>query len=219
LQYPKSHHGLILTKIRHKIDPIYKDFIACYMTKVRSTQAGGEFICYGDFKHLLTELLGNEIVEQEIVTLCRHFAVEPKKSPREHREQVRSIVQGEIYRELWDDMDRLKEYLYHMTPEKMDFLTDQQCMTTIRACKIPLDIAIIKQLFTVLNRNACGEIDVCDLLSFLDLKACRAAPVPPINPKIKQFNFDTYEQEGSIIDWKQFIDAIGLEGRLQVSGD
>lgn len=237
-QYPMSHAPIILTKVRDKLLPIYKDFIACYMTKVKVLQKGDstcEFIAYEDFRDLLKGLLGDAIVEQEIVTLCRHFAVETKESPRAHRETVRSIVQGEIIRELWDDLERTKEFIYHLSPDNVDFLSAQKVLTVIRGCRIPLDIAIVRQMFEVLDRNLSDEIDVKDFLSFIDIRTCKAQPVPPVNPKVKaldssesiklnlllfqknQFHFET--DEGSLIDWKRFISSVNLEEDLQTSGN
>lgn len=183
-----SHPQIILTKVRTKLSPIYKDFIACYMLKVKTFVKSGasrEFIGYDDFKGLLRDLLGETIVEHEIVTLCRYFAVETKESPRANREHVRSIVQGEIIRELWDDIERTKEFIYHLSPENVKFLIDQKMCTIIRGCRIPLDTMIVKQMLEVLNRNESGEVDVHDFLNFIDVKTCKASAVPPINPKVK----------------------------------
>lgn len=187
-QYPMSHPTIILTKVRDRLQPIYKDFVACYMTKVKTSQKMGssvEFMRYQDFKNLLKDLLADSIVEHEIVSLCRHFAVETKPSPRIHREMVRSIVQGEIIRELWDDMERTKEFIYHLSPDNVNFLTEQKMLTVIRGCRIPLDIAIVQQMFEVLNRDVCEEIEVKDFMDFIDVKNCKAPPVPPINPKVR----------------------------------
>lgn len=183
-----SHPTIILTKVRRALEPIYKDFISCYMTKVKTVKTNDEereFLCYGDFKNLLKDLLNDAIVEQEIVTLCRYFAVGTKESPRAHRETVRSFVQGEIIRELWDDIERTKEFIYHLSPENVDYLTDQKLSTVIRGCRIPLDVAIVNQMFEVLNRNASGEIELRDFFNFIDVKTSQAQPVPPINPKVK----------------------------------
>jgi hypothetical protein len=182
-----SHPAIILTKVRDALQPIYKDFIACYMAKVKTTEKHGktiEFISYEDFKLLLKDLLKEAIVEHEIVTLCRYFAIETKESIRAHREEIRSIVQGEITRELWDDLQRTKEFIYHLSPENTCFLSDDKVYLTIRACRIPLDPMIVKQLLEVLNRNGNNEIEVKDFLEFVDMKKCKAAPVPPVNPKV-----------------------------------
>lgn len=178
-----SHPTLILTKVREKLRPMYKEFISRYMMKVKVSESM-EFICYEDFKNLLIDLLGDAIVEHEVVTLCRHFAVDTKQSPRVHREEVRSIVQGEIYRDLWDDLERTKEFIQHLSPEKVDFLSEQKILTIVRGCRVPIDIAIVRQMFEVLNRNELGEIEVKDFLNFIDLKCCKAPPVPPVNPKV-----------------------------------
>lgn len=178
---------IILTKVRENLRSIYKDFIACYMKKVKViliNKSPCEFIDYEDFKTLLKDLLGDAIVEHEIVTLCRHFAVERKETLRVHREEVRSIVQGEIARELWDDIERTKEFIYHLSPGNVEYLSDQQMLKVIRACRVPLDIEIIRQLFEVLNRNEIGEIEVNDFLNFINIKSCKAPPVAPVNPKV-----------------------------------
>lgn len=196
-----SHPTIILTKVREKLRPMYKEFISVYMMKVKVSESL-EFIYYEDFKNLLKDLLGDAIVEHEIVTLCRHFAVETKVSPRVHREEIRSIVQGEISRDLWEDLDRTKEFIQHLSPEKVDFLSEQKILTTIRGCRVPLDIAIVRQMFEVLNRNEAGEIEVRDFLNFIDLKSCKAPPVPPVNPKVScnssmmlsAFNFYSLEK-------------------------
>jgi Ca2+-binding EF-hand superfamily protein len=166
---------------------MYKEFIAMYMTKVKAIPEGDfnrEIILYEDFKDMLRYLLGNEITEHEIVTLCRHFAIETPKSPRDFRDMIRSIVQGEIFRGLWSDMDRLKEFIYHLSPTNVEYLSERQLRRVIKACRIPLDDAIIRQLFEVLNRNEYNEFEVQDFLDFINLKECKACPVPPVNPKV-----------------------------------
>ena len=157
------------------------------MTKVKVIQKGGvscEFIEEEYFKKLLKDLLGGAIVEHEIVTLCRYFAVERQEDPRVHREAVRSIVQGEIIRELWDDIERTKEFIYHLSPENVEYLSEQKLLKVIRGCRVPLDIEIVRQMFEVLDRNEIGEIKVKNFLEFIDIKSCKAPPVPPVNPKV-----------------------------------
>lgn len=190
-----SHPHIILSKVKGQLNPIYKDFIANYMTRVKTVQEGEnskEFIDYEDFKNMLRDLLGEAITEQEIVTLCRYFAIKTKKSPREYRELIKSIVQGEITRGLWNDTERLKEFIYHLSPTNVEFLSEKQMRRVIKACKIPIDDAIIVQLFEVLYRNENLEIEVQDFFNFIDLTKCKACPVPPVNPKvILLFDFRT----------------------------
>jgi hypothetical protein len=100
---------------------------------------------------MLKELLGDNIVEHEIVILCRFFSIHKKRKAEDHRELIRSVVHGEINRGLWDDMDRLKEFIYHVNPEKLKYLPEQKIWIIIRACKIPLDPAIVQQLLAVLE--------------------------------------------------------------------
>lgn len=162
------------------------------MTKVKAVQEGEsfkEFICYEDFKEMLRDLLADSITEHEIVTICRFFAIQTRKSPREHREMIRSIVQGEIYRGLWSDMDRLKEFIYHLSPNNIDYLSERQLRRVIKGCRIPLDEALIRQLFEVLNRNENMEFETQDFFDFIDLSKYKACPVPPVNPKVRNLIF------------------------------
>lgn len=234
-----SHPNLILTKIRRQLEPIYKDFIACYMTKVKVRKEGDydrEYIEYEDFKLMLRELLKDEITEHEVVTMCRHFAIPSEKTPLEFREMIRSIVQGEIYRDLWCDVDRLKEFIYHLSPNNTEYLTEADMLKVIRGCRVPLDKAIVMQLFAVLKRNEANYIQVQDFLNFIDMRLYKAVPVPPVNPKVlnvvnkkvlliflnlnlqkNQFHFEV--DEGSIIDWQRFIKALDFEEELQTCGD
>lgn len=157
------------------------------MTKVNTFQDDGalqEFIGYEDFKNMLRDLLADDITEHEIVTLCRHFLISKRKSIEEFRENIRSIVQGEIFRELWSEVERLKEFIYHLSPNNVEYLSKNDLLRVIRACKVPLDPAIVQQLCTVLNKNDIGDFNVQDFLNFIDLKNCKAQPVPPINPKV-----------------------------------
>ncbi|CRK98354.1 CLUMA_CG011714, isoform A [Clunio marinus] len=215
--YPLSHPTIILTKIRDRLRPIYKDFVARFMTKVKVSEKG-EFICYEDFKNFLKDLLNDEIVEHEIVTLCRYFAIEiDEDSLQSQRLNLRSIVQAEIIRELWDDMDRTKELIFHLNPDNIEYISKEKLLTVIRGCRIPLDIAIIQQMFDVLNQNECHEIKLKDFFYFIDAKSCKAPPIPPVNPKKQEVGFAP--DKGSLIDWKNFICHINLEEELRNSGD
>lgn len=98
---------------------------------------------------MLKELLGDNIVEHEIVTLCRFFSIHKKRKAEDHRELIRSVVHGEIIRGLWDDMVRLKEFMYHVDPQRREYLPEQNIWIVIRACKVPLDPAIVQQLLAV----------------------------------------------------------------------
>ena len=143
---------MILSKVRDHLRSIYKDFIARYMTKVKTEKTGNgfqEIMAYPDYKNLLMELLGDDIVEQEIVTLCRHFSMQLHRDPKDHRETMRSLIHQEIYRNIWDDLVNMKEFIYHLDPEQRHYLPEKTLRTVIRGSRVPIDIALIDQLFAV----------------------------------------------------------------------
>lgn len=181
-----SHSILIMTKVREKLRPVYKDFIARYMTKVKIIQGSKECMTNEDFKRLLTDLLVNAIVEHEIVTLSRFFAIREQKFPVEFREKVRSMVQGEIVRGLWEDIQRSRELIGHLSPDNTNFLPEDVVWKVIRGCRVPIDKTQAEQMMKVLQRNDDNEIEVDDLFYFLDVKTTSKAFLsPPVNPKVR----------------------------------
>lgn len=180
-----SHAALITSKVREKMRPVYKDFIARYMTKVRTVGNMVECMSNEDFKCLLTDLLVNAIVEHEIVTLTRFYAIKNKSVPMDFRENIRQMVQGEITRGLWEDIQRSRELIGHLSPDNTSFLPEQIVWKVIRGCRVPIDKAQAAQMMKVLQRNENDEIDVEDLFYFLNVKTIsKAGLCPPVNPKV-----------------------------------
>lgn len=98
---------------------------------------------------MLKELLGEEIVEHEIVTLCRYFSIHTIKRPEQNREMVRSVIHCEISRGLWDDYDNLVHLLNHVDPTKHCYLPEKDILIVIRGGKVPLDRNLVKQFMAV----------------------------------------------------------------------
>lgn len=98
---------------------------------------------------MLLELFGDNIVEQEIVTLCRFFSLQKHHDPKVHREKMRSLLHLEIYRNIWDDLTCLKQFIYHLDPERREYLPENVLRTVLRGSRVPLDVSLIDQFFTV----------------------------------------------------------------------
>lgn len=151
-QFPYSDACYIMNKIRETVKPIYKNFVSQIMGYVCSMNMDGEsftVICFDDFKAALVSLLGDKIVDHEIITLGRYFSVEHKKPAICDREKVRAVVQWELTRKLWNDLDRFKEHLYHIDPTNKGFMSEERLLSAIRAVRLPLDIALIKNVYSV----------------------------------------------------------------------
>ena len=151
-EFSLSNISKIVGKIRDALRPIYKTYVADHMDKIKQVEICGDrvsIICYEDLRDILIELLGDRIVEQEIVTLCRKFAAEPDLSNICDKEMVRSTIHAEFNRHLWDDLQRTREHLYHLEPSTYKYMSQKKLLSAIRACKMPLDYALIEKMFMV----------------------------------------------------------------------
>lgn len=151
-EFPLSNVSQIIQKIRNALQPIYKEYIAKHMAKVEHKKIDDKMIAtvtYEMLRDMLLELLGDQIVEQEIVTLCRQFSAESKKSVNCDKELVRGAVHGELTRQLWNDLERTREHMYHLDPLNDRWMNPKNIVVTIKACRIPLDNALIDAMLEV----------------------------------------------------------------------
>lgn len=98
---------------------------------------------------MVIELLRDNIVEHEIISLCRHFSAETPVALPWDKEVVRSAIHAELMKNLWDDKARVRQHIYHVAPVHSGFLPQVVMVSVIRACKIPLDVALIDKFMAV----------------------------------------------------------------------
>lgn len=151
-EYPMSNIELIMQKIRRAVEPQYKEFVAKYVCSSAASGSGGTYICFSTMRKALYDLLGSGISDHEIVTFLRHFAVDSAASgtSRCGRNVIRSLVHLELNKNLWDDMARLREHIYHLHPKNLDgFLPENELQTIVKACRLPLPHDLIGKMFSV----------------------------------------------------------------------
>lgn len=161
-EFPKANIDSILAKIQTAVRPVYKDFVAKYIRTVTTVEPKNSvdghnkktrtFICYDTIRTALFELLRGNIVEHEIVTFIRYFSADRSKPNQKicNREVIRSVVQFELYRDIWNDVPRAKEYLYHLDPSIVDgFVSKKRLATIVGACKLPLKKVLMENMFKV----------------------------------------------------------------------
>lgn len=98
-------------------------------------------------------LLGANITEHEIVTVARYFSAENTENPPAticNRDIIRSTVHWELSRNLWDDIERLEEHIYHLVSDVFGFISENTLYKSIRACRLPLKPSLIENMFSVL---------------------------------------------------------------------
>lgn len=99
---------------------------------------------------MLIDLLGDAITDHEIVCLVRHFASERRiVGPICDRETVRAIVHWELNRNLWDEMDRLREHLYHLDPHQGTHMGAVCLRSAVMSCRLPLQPVLVENMFSV----------------------------------------------------------------------
>ncbi|XP_055640379.1 EF-hand domain-containing family member C2 isoform X2 [Toxorhynchites rutilus septentrionalis] len=216
-EFHLSNVSKILQKIRNALQPIYKDYIAKHLAKVDHKKIDGKTVAtvnYEALREMLTELIGDQIIEQEIVTLCRQFSAEFKQDVKCDKELVRSAVHGELTRELWNDLERTKEHMYHLNPTSNGWMSAKHICGTLKACRIPLDNALIDAMLKVLNKNERGDFEVKDFLNMLNPIEVPCKPLQPLNIKHDVCYFTPYQVSGNLVDWEQLLASIDLENNL-----
>lgn len=71
----------------------------------------------------------------------------------------------------------------------------------------------------VLNRNDCGEIEVCDFMNFLDLGCGKTADIAPINIAFELCPKIPFLHKGRLINFQCFLQYLGLEEALKKESD
>lgn len=155
-EYPMANISSIMSKIKGAILPIYKDFIGKYLGKVplpeKSSEPEAIKLCYFTTAMALRELLGDQIMEHEIVTFLRYFNADksPKKSQAYDRMTIQSMVQTAIANRLWDDIQGLKERIYEQDPANHNgFMRRDKLCSIIKGCRIPIKSILIDDMFAV----------------------------------------------------------------------
>ncbi|XP_058116379.1 EF-hand domain-containing family member C2 [Anopheles ziemanni] len=216
-EFPLSNVSKIVQKLRDALRPHYKEYVAKHMANVVQTKIDGRpvsTVTYEALRLMLIELLGDQIVDQEIVTLCRLFSAEPEQPARCDRELVRSAIHAELNRALWSDLERTKEHIYHLEPTEPQWITPHRLCTIVKACKIPLDRALVEKMLQVLTQNEKGQLSVEDFLTMLNPAAAPSKPIQPLNIKHDVTHFTPYRVTGKLVNWDQLLEHIDLERTL-----
>ncbi|XP_055921545.1 EF-hand domain-containing family member C2 [Eupeodes corollae] len=212
-EFPLADVQIIMHKIREALRHNYKNFIEKHLPEGFS-ESETKLISYETLKKNLIELLGNNITDQEIITLCRFYSAEQKPPSSCNRETVRSAIHLEIRRNLWDDMDHLKEHVHHINPSHKSFISESTLRSIITGCRLPFTTELIDDMFKVLNHNDMGEIEVCDFMSFVDVSCNPASDIPPINYAFELCPKIPFLHKGRLVNWDCFVQHLGLEKEL-----
>ncbi|XP_074113019.1 EF-hand domain-containing family member C2 [Cotesia typhae] len=213
-KFPKANTNLIIDKIRAALKPVYGRFIQEFRP---ITQVSGTLVLsYDKLREALYKYLGNDIVEHEIITTARHYAMK-EKPERDLREDIRRLIHNELKRFLWDDLDRLEEDIKHWDPAGSGFLPPSQVYTILRGCRIPVDPKLIDEMLKRINKNEEGKIDCRDLIQYLDVKINPVAPIVPMSLKTSLGWVSEDKDYCPGLDWCKFLADLGISEDNPVS--
>ncbi|XP_974278.2 EF-hand domain-containing family member C2 [Tribolium castaneum] len=205
-QYPKANIKVIMGKIREKLRPTYKDFVAENMPKESTT------IPYDTLKAKLLGILGDDFTEHEMITIARAFPGDVDLTEKYDREKIRAITLTELKRGLWDDLARLREYFLMRDPHKSGVLPRNECYIVLRACRLPLEKELVDKILQVIQKDNEGNLCYEDILNFVNRDICKLPDVEPISLKhelscIKVIEYEKYK----LINWCEFNKFLDLE--------
>lgn len=155
-EYPLSDIKAIMRKIKVAIQPIYKGFIGKYLGNAFQSMPSNSmqhiYICYDTTRNALIDLLHDRITEHEIITFARHFQTikDDGKMLNHDRHRMQAMVQLDLERDLWDDLELLKELLYEADPVNMSgFMAPDRLYSIVAGCRLPIKSVSIEDMFAV----------------------------------------------------------------------
>ncbi|XP_075235583.1 EF-hand domain-containing family member C2-like isoform X2 [Lycorma delicatula] len=174
-EFPKSNVKLILDKVKNKLKPCYKEFVSRHL--VNDTIP---VLTYRQFRESIKSILCDEITEHEIITLARYYSSEVKVDPLPN-EYLRSIIQCELKKNLFNSFERLEESFRYRDINGNGKVKKDAAYSVLRGAKLPLDVEVINYFLNKMCTDEEGKISYKDLLDFIDYKKNPAPNTPPIN--------------------------------------
>ncbi|XP_043275434.1 EF-hand domain-containing family member C2-like [Venturia canescens] len=206
-KFPKANAKLIMKKIREALGPVYREFIAEFGPKCNDDGVWE----YRRLREAMCKYLGDQIVEHEIITIARAHSSDEKRNFIT-REFVRRLIHTEITRLLWNELDRLKEYIHHVDEARTGYLPRSELWTILRGSKIPVDPEILNLMLDHLNKNVDGLIDYQDMLQFMDTTINPITPMQSVSVKTSLWWASEKDpNRGAGLDWCSFLNDLDIK--------
>ncbi|KAF7284998.1 EF-hand domain-containing family member C2-like [Rhynchophorus ferrugineus] len=212
-QFPKANLKHIMEKVREKLGPIYKDFVAENMPVESSV------ITYERLRDKLCLIMGDDFTEHEMITIARGFSA-ACYNVKYDREKIRAIALTELKRFLWDDLDRLEEYFLQNDHLKSGKLTKKECYTILKGSRLPFDNELLEKILELMSKDEECKICYNEIIQFLDRSICTPADSLPINIKNDLWwASEARPEAGKLIDWCAFNKYLDLESTFRDNTD
>ncbi|CAH0393210.1 unnamed protein product [Bemisia tabaci] len=165
IDFPFSNVLVVLDKVRAAFKSIFRHFLEKYYTNRPE-----KLINFQDFRTAMQEYMGNQLVEQEILTLARYYRMQSEEDRRELLQKLRTLVHDNLRRFMFHDFDRLLEQFRHRDPAKTNKVSKKTAYTVLRGAQIPLSHELILIVLDNITEPD-NLIDSMELLQFLDYKS------------------------------------------------
>ncbi|EDV34107.1 uncharacterized protein Dana_GF15903 [Drosophila ananassae] len=202
---------VIMEKVRSSLKTRMADFVgSCLPSCNELDEKIDIFVSFESFKGSLINILGNKISDHEIITLCRHFSAEQTSPYKCTRSNVRAAAHLELKRSLWNARDDLMEHFHHINPKNVPFLPESKVRSTLRGCRLPFSAELIDNILSILNRNDCNDIEICDLMNFLDVSCGKGCDMPPVNHAFELCPKVPFLHKGRSVNFTCFLHYLNL---------
>ncbi|KAH8263834.1 hypothetical protein KR038_010714, partial [Drosophila bunnanda] len=219
-QYHRANVPLIMDKVRTALQDRMVEFVGnCVPDCTDLEKKEDVFISYESFKGALVAIMGNAISDHEVITLCRHFSAEKAPPNACKRAEVQAAAHLEIKRSLWNAREDLMEHFHHINPMNQPFMPEHKVRSALRGCRLPFTLELIDNIISILNRNECDDLEVCDLMNFIDVSCGKGCNMVPVNlafelcPKMPFLNL------GRLVNFACFLRHLKLPLNLPTAGE
>ncbi|XP_033239499.1 EF-hand domain-containing family member C2-like [Drosophila pseudoobscura] len=210
-QFIHANLSAIMQKIRSALQNRMSEFAGtCVPDGYNLENKRDVFVSFESFKGALIGVLGKVISDHEIITLCRHFSAEQTSTSGCSRVNVKAAAHLELKRALWNARDDMMEHFHHINPTNQPFLPESKVRSTLRGCRLPFSLELIDNILLILNRNECNEIEICDLMNFIDVSCSKGCDMPPVNHAFELCPKIPFQHKGRLVNLSCFLSKLNL---------
>ncbi|KMZ09937.1 EF-hand domain-containing family member C2 [Drosophila simulans] len=218
--FPHANVGVIMEKVKSALQNRMAEFVgSCVPDCTDLEKKRDVFVSFESFKGALISIMGNQISDHEIISLCRHFSAEKSQPNACDRSTVRAAAHLELKRTLWNARDDLMEHFHHINPTNQPFLPEVKVRSALRGCRLPFSLELIDNILSILNRNECDDIEVCDLMNFIDVSCGKGCDMLPVNHAFELCPKIPFLNKGRVVNFTCFLREINLPLNLPAGGE
>uniref|UniRef100_A0A8D9ELT9 EF-hand domain-containing family member C2 n=6 Tax=Cacopsylla melanoneura TaxID=428564 RepID=A0A8D9ELT9_9HEMI len=210
-RFPKANIGLILDKLRLRLQDNYKMFVSQYMKQARLDP-----VPYAEFSSAIHKVLGEDIKEQEVLHLGRRFQkVDPQFEI--NQEELRSLVQTNLRRKLFFEFSKLEENYHKYDVDKSGMVKKKEFMYVLKGARLPLSRDLVCALEQSFAPHEESIVNYTEFIKFLNYKKYPAPECPPMNTMMymqgntRRSDLTRSKLSNIQVDVAEFIKALGME--------